>query len=396
MSLRWRVAIGCLVATIVAGGAILLRLQTAGVATSPTLVNSSDPRFRSADGLVGAFVSGELEPFQHREILEGIFSSLPEDSRATWIEHIAVLLRRLDPLKHAELQRVVGHFALANGFCEEGWLILHRLWLCEGCSEFDRVDALRLLNLLTPSTGLHRSEITQSVIQKANAILSGESLDKSPLPIVWSAVQHLRASGKVQEAIDMQRLYLKRFASVLPPDELVNVTGNTALDLMALEKPDEARPLFLAVAEAQRGAVMSSSRASALSHAARSGSREQAVSLLQSALADPKEARSAASAVLYLRLLEAHQGLGNRVAAAQVADQFWLDRGENETSSSVAPAEGSSGTFADIAAAVCFSAAQLAEQRNDRAVAMLWYQRVLEAAPNTVTAQAVRDMLARR
>jgi tetratricopeptide (TPR) repeat protein len=183
---------------------------------------------------------------------------------------------------------------------------------------------------------------------------------------------------------------------VLRPADLLNDQANIAFDLVALGKPDEARPLFLSVAEANRSAAMSDIRASYLSHAADAGTKQQAISLIESSLADPTEARSAASAALYRRLLDAHEALGDKAAASQVADRFWRDRGPGGTGFVAIPDSADPSYMADTVASICFSAAMLAQQRNQWAEADVWYQRVLEAAPNTVTAQAVRDMLARR
>lgn len=388
-----------------AGGAIViltLRGGSSGPGPSPRPSPSPSPAAGgtrtayTADELFQAIIRGEVDPDRDTELLTTVYASLPPEARELWMTQLATLIGGLEPGRYAELQRIVGYLALSNGYHEAGWTALESLLHCDACSEFYRIDTLRLLNMYTPPSGLHRKDLTEAVIAKANAVLAGDSLDKQPLPLIWSAVMHLRAAGRLQEAIDMQRLHSARFASVLRPIDLVNEQASIAFDLLTLGKLEEARPVFLTLAEANRSAAMSWDRANFLAFAAKSGSSDQAVVLLETALSDPVEARTAASTILYLRLLEAHQDLGNRLAAAQVAEQFWRERGPNGVHFAAAVAGLSAESSDDAAAAVCFSAAILAQQRNQWAEADLWYQRVLEAAPNTVTAQAVRDMLARR
>lgn len=152
--------------------------------------------------------------------------------------------------------------------------------------------------------------------------------------------------------------------------------------------------MFLSAADANRSDAMTFVRANNLAHAARASSSEEAVSMLETALNDPIEARTAASTILYLHLLEAHRAIGNQLAAAQIAEQFWRDRGPNGASFAVLQAGLTPDDVATPAAAICYSAATLARQRNQLAEANLWYQRVLEVAPNSVTARTVRQILA--
>ncbi len=389
---------------LVAGAAVLLwieftsrgRLMTPAPSSTPSLPSGKAETLYSPDELLEAIRAGRIDPEADKATIAAVFELMPPDVQAAWMKQLAELLGGLDPSAASALQRAMGHFALSRGYAEDGWVVLAPVMGCEACSRIERDDALRLLDQFTLPNGSHRAELTAAVLSRAREVLAADTPETGPLPLVWSAFRLLATSGHAGESIAMRRRYLERYEGVISAEAFANSQQTFAQELIANGNAAEARPLLLEIAERYRGTAMSENRAIFVAHAARASSTAEAVTLLEGVLADSTELHTASTATVYYQLQLAYKAAGNNAEALQAVERYWSDRGSNGSGLAAVPGGADANHNANVAAALCADAATLARQLNRPSDAELWYRRVLEVGPNTLTAATVREMLARR
>ncbi|MFT3685111.1 MAG: hypothetical protein QM783_09335 [Phycisphaerales bacterium] len=356
--------------------------------TPTTQQQQTAPRQYSPDQLLRAILADEVDPFGDRDVLRTVLAGMDADARARWMTEIASQVALLSPEQHASLQRRMGFYALSQGYVDAGWTMLAPLMNCTGCPKGARDDAARLLDQYTPDDDLRRHDLNVLVEARAMEVLNGEPSADAPLPLVWSAIARMRREGRFDQATSTQRLYADRFAGVLSPQALRNARQNLANDLLRMGHAAEAQPLLLEVASANQGAVMSETRAEYLVQAARAGGpegRQEAVTLLEGAIANTAESPSAATALIYLELQTLR--LSNHQQVIADAQRFWQAR------NGFAALPEISAAITEAHAMICFRAAEAAQALGQSVEADTWMHRVLEAGPGSQTAATVRGLL---
>jgi hypothetical protein len=326
-------------------------------------------------------------------MLREVLSKLSPEERALWWERLAVAIAQLDPAQTGELRRSLSHLAFELKAVGGAWALLWPLVDCAGCPEHDRRDALRVLDQFLPDDHVERRRVSERTEAEAWAILNGPPCADAHVPLVWSAFQRMRREGRLAEAVTMQRAKLDRVGQHQAADSLAGSRENLAYDLVALGRRDEARvewmkvEAFYRAQDAANGGTLSLDRARVLAHAAASFDEADAVALLSGSLAESGAQGAAGAAVIGLHLLVAHQRAGRRAEVITTAQRVWdvLRAGRD------APPALPAGHAAECAAMVCSHAADAAGAAGQPQQQALWLARLEALAPNTITAQTMRD-----
>lgn len=340
-------------------------------------------------------LASSMDPFADRTALWTLLNALPPSERASWWERLAAAMVGMDPEGSAGFRREVGYLAISTGYWDAAWSILLPVADCEHCPPIERLDALRLLDQFTPEFDSRRRDLTDRVVAEANRLLEAPEPSEVGLPIIWSAILRLDIGGRTAESIKMRDVYIRRFGDVVGPAKMIGTVGNQAYALERVGRLDEARPLFLKVAEHHNGPVLTFDRANALSHAAAAGTPAEAVALLEGVMQDPSVVPSASTALVGLELVLAYLKLKQPENALATAERVWRDIGPDAPPNQ--RVDPTTGAFTEAlqsrAAMVCFHASKAATAAGRRADADVWVRRAIQIAPNSPTAQALRRSL---
>jgi hypothetical protein len=389
--------LGLLLGAVIAACAIVWAARSLAVA--PKRPAPPGPPARavpaSADEAMSMLLAASMDPYADRTVLLTLLNALPLGERASWWERLAAAMVGMDPEVSAGFRREIGFLALDTGHLDAAWSILLPVADCDHCPPMDRLDALRLLDQYTPDTDSRRRDLSDRVVAEANRLLNASVPSKVGLPIIWSATLRLRNEGHTAESIQMQELYLRRFSDLVGPAQVIVCQGNLAYDLERVGRLDDARALFLKVAEHHSGPVLTFDRANALVHAARAGSPAEAVALLEGVMQDPTELPSRSTAMLGLELVLTYIKLRQPDNALATAERVWREIGPGAPpSQQVDPTAGSfTAHQQECATLVFYHASEAAAAAGRRAEADMWTRRAIQIAPNSPTAQALRRSL---
>jgi tetratricopeptide (TPR) repeat protein len=349
----------------------------------------------SADEAMSMLLAASMDPYADRTVLLTLLNALPPSERASWWDRLAAAMVGMDPEGSAGFRRELGYMAISTGYWDAAWSILLPVADCEHCPPEERLDALRLLDQFTPEADSRRRDLTDRVVAEANRLVEAPVPSEVGLPIIWSAMLRMDIGGRAEESIQMREVYIRRFADVVGPAGMIGTVGNQAYALQRAGRLDEARPLFLKVAEHHNGPVLTFDRANALSHAAAAGTPAEAVALLEGVMQDPNVVPSASTALIGLELVQAHLKLNQPENALATAERVWRDIGPDAPPNQ--RVDPTAGAFTEAsqsrAAMVCYHASRAAAAVGRRAEADMWTRRAIQIAPNSPTAQALRRSL---
>lgn len=349
----------------------------------------------SADEAMSMLLAASMDPYADRTALLTLLNALPLGERASWWERLAAAMVWMDPEGSAGFRREIGFLALDTGHLDAAWSILLPVADCDHCHPMDRLDALRLLDQYTPDTDSRRRDLSDRVVAEANRLLNAPEPSKVGLPIIWSAMLRLGNEGRTPDSIQMREVYIRRFADVVGPAAMIGTEGNQAYDLESIGRLDEARPLFLKIAEYNNGPVLTFARANALAHAAGAGTPAEAVVLLEGVIQDPNVVPSASTAMVGLELVLAYLKLNQPENVLATAERVWQAIGPDAPPNQ--RVDPTAGSFTEVvqsrASMVCYHASEAAAAAGRRAEADMWTRRAIQIAPNSPTAQALRRSL---